>query len=77
MNPDEHASPSDERAAQARELLALVGEYTAEVAAFGRTLTPGADEGDLAERQRRLDVLRARIAALREQTLARRNPPPS
>lgn len=69
--PADDPTPSP-AAAQARELLALIGEYTAEVAAFGQTLTPGASDDDLELRQRRIEELRRRIAALREQALGRR-----
>jgi len=73
MPAEDQTQPSAARSStQARELLALIGEYTAEVAAFGQSLSPGASDDDLAARQLRLDDLRRRIAALREQALGKR-----
>ena len=70
MPTEDPTSPSS--AAQARELLALSGEYSAEVAAFAPSLTPGANDDDLALGHGRLDDLRRRIAALRQQALGKR-----
>jgi len=73
MPAEDQTQPSAARSStQARELLALIGEYTAEVAAFGQSLSPGASDDDLEARQRRLDDLRRRIAVLREQALGKR-----
>ena len=70
--PAHDPTPPSSAAAQARELLALINEYTAEVATFGQSLTPGTTDDDLDQRQRRLDDLRRRIAALRDAALGKR-----
>lgn len=58
----------------ATQLLALIGQYTAEVSAFSHSLSPDAEDDDLDERQRRLDELRQRIAALRAEALKPKPP---
>jgi phage I-like protein len=75
MANDPPADPNPGQNEHARELLALIGQYTAEVTAFSQSLGAAADaedEAGLQARQARMDELRARIAALRAKALPKR-----